>query len=156
MTEKTSNAFRVGVLCAALTAVSATAVAESLAIRNAWARPTVAGQPVGAAYLEITSSADTTVVELRSEVASFVELHTMQHQGDVMRMRQVAQLPLPAGRTVKLVPGGTHVMLLGLTRPLRAGESVGLDLMLADSSGRRRTVHVNVPVQAGAPGEGGR
>lgn len=154
MRETKFNVFRLGLLFSVLAAVSsAPAAAEDLAIRNAWARPTVTGQPIGAAYLELTSTADAAVVDLASDAAAVVELHHMRQDGDVMRMRHVARLPLPAGRTVKLAPGGTHVMLLGLERPLRAGESVGLDLTIADSTGKRRTVHVNVPIRSSAPGE---
>lgn len=114
------------------------------------------GQPVGAAYLKITNSIDATVVNVGSDAASVVELHTMQQDSDVMLMRQVPRLQLPVVRPVKLAPGGTHVMLLGLKRPLRAGESVVTDLTVNESDGRRRTVRVNVPVRASAPGEGAR
>lgn len=141
-------------LCAALAGGAFSAVAaESISIRHAWARATVAAQPVGAAYLEITSERGATLVDLHSDAADFVEMHTMSHEGDVMRMRRVERLPLPAGQAVQLAPGGTHLMLIGLKRPLRAGESVSLVLTLEDSAGRIRMEHVTVPVRASAPAE---
>lgn len=154
MKQATFNAFRVAVLWVATAAASfAAAGAENIVVRRAWARSTVPGQPVGAAYLEITSADDASLVALHSDAARSVEMHNMQQDGDVMRMRQVDRLPLPAARPVKLSSGGTHIMLFGLKRPLRAGESLGLDLTVADSAGRRRTVHVSVPIRADAPAE---
>jgi copper(I)-binding protein len=61
-------------------------------------------------------------------IARTVELHTHIRDGDVMRMRPVADIPVPAGQTVRLRPGGLHVMLIGLTEPLRQGATVPLTL----------------------------
>lgn len=141
-------------LLVALVALSfgARADAEAIVVRNAWARATVPGQPVGAAYLEITSPVEAAVVELGSEAAEVTELHHMEHTGDIMRMRRVERLALPAGRAVKLLPGGTHVMLIGLRRPLRSGDSVALRLTVAGPAGTQRKIRVDVPVRAVAAG----
>ena len=147
---------RTGALGAFALAASVAIAAENPIVRNAWVRPTVPGQPVAAAYLEITSSSDASVVEVRSDAAASVQVHTMLRDGDVMRMRQVERVALPAGKTVTLAPGGMHLMLLDLKRALRAGDSIGLDLTLADAKGRRRTVHVAMPVRATGPSEAGR
>lgn len=130
---------------------SAAGAAEHVRIRQAWARPTVPGQPVGAAYFEIATERDANLVDLRSDAADLVQIHTMTHDGGVMRMRQVAQLKLIAHQPVRLTPGGLHVMLLDLKKPLRAGESIALELTLVDSAGRRQTVRTSVPVRTSAP-----
>jgi copper(I)-binding protein len=122
---------RQGLLAAALL-LNTVAWAQPGAIqaREAWARPTVAGQPVGGAYLQLqnTGGAADRLLGASTSAAERVELHSMQMSGDVMRMRQVDAIELPAGATVELAPGGLHLMLMGLKAPLRAGERLPLVL----------------------------
>ena len=68
------------------------------------------------------------VVSASSPVAERVELHETIRDGDVMRMREVEAIELPAGQTVELKPGGLHLMLMGLKAPLKAGETVPVTL----------------------------
>jgi copper(I)-binding protein len=135
----------------ASTASPAANATGDVSITRAWARPTVPGQPVAAAYFDITSTSGATLTQLRSDVAGTVQMHAMTREGDVMRMRELPTLALPAGQTVRLQPGGTHLMLLQLKRPLRAGDSIPLDLTLVDAAGRRQVVHAVVPVTANPP-----
>jgi copper(I)-binding protein len=120
---------RPGLLAAALLLTS-TAWAAAIQARDGWARPTVAGQPVGGAYLQLknTGKGADRLLGASTFAAERVELHSMQMSGDVMRMRQVEAIDVPAGATVDLVPGGLHLMLMGLRAPLRAGERVLLVL----------------------------
>ena len=97
-------------------------------VEDAWARPTVAGQAGGGGFLKITSATADRLVAASSPVAKTVELHTMQMQGDVMQMRQVPAIDLPAGKTVELKPGGLHVMFIGLTQALNEGATFPLTL----------------------------
>lgn len=138
----------------ACTGFAASAAPSDLAITDAWARPTVAGQPVGAAYLSITSTHGATLTRVQSDVAGTVQVHSMSQDGDVMRMREVERLALPAGKTVRLAPAGMHLMLLQLKKPLRPGDSVALDLTVVDKAGRQRVVHAIVPVRATPVAEG--
>jgi periplasmic copper chaperone A len=62
-------------------------------------------------------------------------------------MKAVDFVALPAGKRVELQPGGYHVMLLGLVRPLGAGDSVALTLTLEDKSGKRSTLDVDAEVR---------
>lgn len=130
------------------------AASPDVSLSHAWARATVPGQPAGAAYLDIRSATAAAVVEIRSDAAGIIEMHTTSHDRDVMRMRRVEQLLLPAGKTVSLGPGGTHVMLMDLRGPLRDGESIVLDLIIESPDGRRRTVRAMVPVRSKGPAEG--
>lgn len=95
----------------------------------AWARPTVAGQGSGGGYVRIVggSMADR-LLGASAPVAQSVELHTMEMQGDVMRMRQMPDQAVPAGAEVAFQPGGKHLMLLGLKQPLKAGTRFPLTL----------------------------
>lgn len=101
-----------------------------LTIRDASARATVPSQPAGGGYLTIQNGgggADR-LVGAASEVAREVQLHSMQMDGDVMRMRQVDGIDVPAGQTVALKPGGLHLMFMGLKSPLVAGTRIPLTL----------------------------
>ncbi len=94
-----------------------------------WARPTVQGQAGGGGFLKIVGgAASDRLLSASAEVAASVELHTMSMDGDVMRMRQVNAIDVPAGKTVELKPGGLHIMLIGLKTPLANGSSFPLKL----------------------------
>jgi len=80
-----------------------------------------------------------------------VEVHEMKMDGDVMRMREVKSIELPKGKTVSLEPGGYHIMLMNLTKPIAAGEVIPLTLVV-ESGGKRQTIEVKA--EARAPGSG--
>jgi copper(I)-binding protein len=111
-------------------AVATAALAQTgqLELNNAWARATPGKAENGAAYLTILSPTTDRLVSVSSPVAQKAELHTMSMAGMVMQMRPLAGLEIPAGRPVTLKPGGEHIMLLGLNRPLQEGESFPLTL----------------------------
>jgi copper(I)-binding protein len=113
--------------CAALALAAATASAQ-VRVEGAWARPTVPGQQAGGGYLSITSAAADRLIGGRTTAAQRLELHTMSMQGDVMQMRQVDAIELPAGRKVELKPGGLHLMFIGVTQPLKLGTKVPVTL----------------------------
>ncbi|MDQ2780688.1 MAG: copper chaperone PCu(A)C [Pseudomonadota bacterium] len=113
----------------------------------AWARPTVAGQGSGGGYVTIVGgSAADRLVSASTPVARSVELHSMEMQGDVMRMRQIQDLPVPAGAEVAFKPGGKHLMFVGLKQPLLTGTSFPLTLRFEGAGAV--TVQVKVAVQA--------
>jgi copper(I)-binding protein len=116
---------------ALLLAVSAAAPAIAQTapkVEGAWARPTVAGQAGGGGFLKITSASADRLVSASAPISKTVELHTMQMDGDVMRMREIPAIEIPAGQTVELKPGGLHVMFIGLTQTLDNGASFPLTL----------------------------
>lgn len=131
--------------------------APAVKVENAWARATVAGQSSSAAYMVLTADAAQTLIAAHMDVAGLTELHEMALQGDVMRMRPLPDgLPLVAGQAVALKPGGQHIMLMKLKRPLQAGEVLPLTLTFRGADGRLRTQQVPVTVQRSAPaGVGG-
>jgi copper(I)-binding protein len=123
-----------------------------LEIKTPWARATPGHAETGAAYVTIVSPTTDRLTAVSSPVAKKVELHTMSMEGGVMRMRPLAAIDIPAGQTVTLSPGGTHIMLLGLTQPLRQGQSFPLTLSFEHAGPRQVTVAIE---KAGAMGPGG-
>jgi hypothetical protein len=128
--------------------VALPAVAQ-VTVSDPWVRGTVAGQMATGAFMKLQSAKDARLVEATSPVAGVVEIHEMTLQNDVMRMRAVPALDLPAGRTVELKPGGSHVMLMDLKRQMKAGDVVALTLVV-ESGGKRETVEVKAAVRAPA------
>jgi len=104
------------------------------------------GQGAGFVTIRNAGAADR-LLSASTPAAGRTELHTMLRDGDIMRMRQVEAIAVPANGAVTLAPGGLHIMLIGLTRPLAVGESVPLTLVFE----RAGTVTLNLAVQpAGA------
>ncbi len=115
------------------------------------ARATAAGQPTGGGFMKFVNRgrADR-LVSVSADVSKSVELHTMTMEGDVMRMRQVDAIELPAGKTVELAPGAYHIMFVGLKAPLKAGGSFPLTLKFQKAG----AVTVAVKIGAGGAGHG--
>lgn len=123
-----------------------------ISVAEAWARPTIGDAQVTAAYMTITnqSGEDDVLMKARSDKAMAVELHQTSMTADgVMQMREVeGGLPIPAGETVKLAPGGTHLMVMGLDQALDAGGELPLTLEFEKAG----AMAIAVPVTATAPG----
>jgi copper(I)-binding protein len=124
-------------------------------IEGAWARATPPGGKVGGAFITLLNTGDVPdrLVSASSAIAERVELHTHIMNGNVMRMREVeGGIPLPPGETVKLQPGGFHIMLLGLNQGLAAGSRFPLTVTFEKAG----SLQVDVPVEAiGSMGPGG-
>jgi uncharacterized protein YcnI len=108
-------------------AAGRSATIGNLAIDAPWARATPAGAKVGAGYLTIrnTGTEADALVAVETDFAGRSEIHDMTMTDGVMRMREVTDgLPVPAGGSVELKPGGLHVMFLDLKSGLKAGETV--------------------------------
>ena len=120
--------------------------ANQVNVSNAWVRATVPGQTVAAAYLDITAGETARLVAVRSPISPDVQIHWMQMDGQVMRMREVSGIDLPKNTAVSLKPGGYHLMLLQLKKPIRAGEVVPLRLVI-ETQGKRQNVKVNALAQ---------
>lgn len=110
-----------------------------------WTRASGQGQNgVGYLTLRNTGSAPDRLVAAESPAARVVELHTHIRDGEVMRMRPVEAIAVPPGATVRLEPGGLHLMLIGLARPLARGESVPVTLRFE----RGGTLELRLAVEA--------
>ena len=119
--------------------------AGDLVLTAPWSR--AAGQGgTGAGYLTIRNAgaAPDRLLSATTPAAGRVELHSHVRDGDVLRMRPVTAIDLPAGQAVSLQPGGLHLMLIGLTQPLRQGETVPVTLTFE----RAGTVQASLAIQA--------
>ena len=123
-------------------------------VKDPWVRGTVAGQKATGMFGQIVSTSGGKLVSASSPVAGVVEVHEMVMDGNVMKMRAVTGLELPAGKAVELKPGGYHVMLMDLKQELKAGDSVPLTLVIEGAGGKRETLEVKAPVKALADSSG--
>jgi len=128
-------------LLAALPALAQVTVGEP------WVRATVAAQKATGAFMTLTSVQPTKLVGVSSPAAGTVEVHEMKMENDMMRMRQMPALDLPAGQAVKLAPGGYHLMLLDLKQPLKEGDKIPLTLEFEDAKKVRSKVVIDAPVK---------
>jgi len=131
------------------------AYAQSVIVKEAWIRGTVRGQSATGAFMELTGKSAVRLVSAESPAAKTVEVHSMRMEEGVMKMSPVKGVDVPAGKTVKLAPGGYHVMMMGLEKPLSAGERVPLKLMFELADKKRETVELSVEVRdiRGKPAE---
>lgn len=125
------------------------ALAEDLvSVKDAWVRPTNPGQEVGAAYMTLTSERDVSLVSVETDAAKSVEIHNMTMENGVMKMRMLDALPLKAGEPYKLAPGGFHLMLFDLKKPLLLGEQVNLLLTFKKDNKQLFKQNIKAIVQA--------
>jgi copper(I)-binding protein len=114
----------------------------AIEIGHPYARSTVAGQPGGGFLTLRNGGSDDRLLSASADVAASVELHEMKMEGDVMKMRQLDAIALPAGKKVELKPGGLHIMLMGLKAPLKQGDKFPLKLKFEKAGEVTVQVHV--------------
>ena len=116
-------------------------------ISDAWVRANVPGQSVGAAYMTLKSPQDSTLIYIESTAAGVVEIHSMSMNNNVMKMRKLEQLPLKAGKVEKLAPGGFHLMLFDLKKPLKTGDKAKFTLCFKDKVGNITHQDLMLPIK---------
>ena len=125
--------------------------AVKVKVEGAWARATVQGQKGTGAFMNITAKEGTRLVGVSSPAAGVAEVHEMKMEGDIMMMRAMPSLDLPAGKAVALKPGGHHVMLMDLKQALTVGSKVPLTLTFKDAKGVESKLELSLPVSSVAP-----
>lgn len=141
---------RLSALCflASTTFASAETKIGDLMLTDPFTRATLPNQPVGGGYLNIMNmgNTDDTLIAATSKVSALTEIHEMKMENDVMQMRALADgLPIPAGETVVLAPGGYHLMFMQLNTPFVEGETVTVTLTFENAG----EVTLDLPI--GAP-----
>ena len=128
--------------------------ASPLRIEQPFARATAPTARAGGAYMTIVNSGATAdrLLRVESSAAARAELHTVIKEGDVMRMREVAGIDVPANGKATLAPGGFHVMLMELKAPLKAGDTAALTLVF-EKAGRVEVAVPILPLGAAPAGE---
>ena len=124
--------------------------AEPVAVKDAWVRAPAPGQTVAGAYMELSGRVKSALVSVTSPVAARGELHNTAMENGVTKMRPVGRIDLAAGRTVRLEPGGLHVMLVELKRPLMPGDKVPLTLTVQRADFSSDVITIQAEVRAAA------
>jgi copper(I)-binding protein len=124
----------------------ATSAHAQLSVSNPWIRATVPQQKATGAFMQISSAKDSRLVQVSSPAAGIVEIHQMEMVDQMMRMRPVDGIDLPAGKSVNLASGGYHIMLMDLKKQLKAGDSVPVVLTIEGKNKKRENVTVNAVV----------
>ena len=133
--------------------VHAAGAADRITVSDAYIRLAPPGAMATGAYMMIRNAgpAEVRVVKAASTVSLVTELHTHVNEGGVMKMRQVKDIPVPAGGEAVLKPGGLHVMLIEMRLPLREGDMVPITLGLDDGSSKQIVVPVRNPGSSSGP-----
>ena len=140
----------VALLAACLTISMSTSQAQ-VVVTGAWVRATVPNQQATGAFMQLLSKKDTTLVSARSDIAGIVEVHEMKMENDVMRMRAVDGLKLPANQLVELKSGGYHLMMMDLKKQLKVGTEAQITLVFKNAKGDSETTFVHAPVALTQP-----
>jgi len=145
------NTFRAIAIAVTLVTLSGPTRAQqapgaTIAVESPWARATPPAAPTGAIYFTLHNAGhgDDRLIAASTPAAKKAELHTHLMEGDIMRMREVTAVPVPAGKDVRFVPGGYHVMLMGLNHPLKQGDKVEITLTF-EKAGK---ITVSAPIMA--------
>ena len=143
-------------ITAAVISLSVCIAQAQVEITDAWVRATVQGQKATGAFMNLTAKKATRLVGIKTDAAAAAEVHEMTMDKDVMRMRPIPVLDLPAGQTVALKPGGYHVMLMNLKEPLPVDSHVQLTLLFEDAAGVKSQQDLHLMTTAKAPGANGK
>ena len=136
-----------GAIALAWLLVGAAHAADLVQVREPWAKATVPGQKVGGVYMQMVARENLRLTGVKSAVAETAQVHQMKMENGMMRMRALPFLELPAGKMVKLEPGGYHIMLFDLRQSLVAGQKLKLELTFEDASKRQHRVAVEAIVR---------
>jgi len=134
-------------ICGSLVLAFAFNAQAGVTVTDAWVRGTVPAQHTTGAFATITSTEDAKLVGASTPVAKEVQVHLSETKGGMMHMHAVESIALPAGKPVKLQPGGYHVMLMQLTGQIKAGQKVPLTFVVEDAKGKRENVEVEATVR---------
>lgn len=118
--------------------------ANGVTLQNGYVRLPPPGSPAAAYFTLRNTGIPRALVAADCDCAGMTMIHESVEQDGMVRMRHVDAAPLPAGGELVLKPGGLHVMLMRLAKPLQAGDQIALQLRFADGD----TLIVTLPVAA--------
>ncbi len=117
-------------------------------VKDAWARASVLQQKSTGVFLQIVASQEADLVAVETKAAQSAEMHEMRMVNDTMHMQEIERVHLSAGQVVTFAPGGMHIMLMGLQRPLTVGEDIVLKLSFEMKNKKRKQIEVKAQVRA--------
>ena len=137
------------ILAGWLAAAGSAAENGAFVVDGAWVRASIGGSKVSAVYLAITNRGETVdrLVGAATERAGHAMIHRSVVEDGVMKMRRVDAIEIPSGESVRLEPGGLHVMLMGVSSPLETEERISVTLVFE----RAGEVALSVPVRMSPP-----
>ena len=135
------------IACAFVLALFALPALAQVQVQEPWVRATVPHQSATGAFMKLESAQDARLLSASSPAAAVVEIHEMKMEDEVMKMRAVSSVPIPAGKGVALTPGGYHVMLMNLKAQVKEGDTVPITLVVEGKDGKRQTLEVKAPVR---------
>ena len=143
------NFIRLTAILLSAAMINGAATAQTVTVADAWVRATVAAQRATGAFLKLSiQGADATLIAASSPVAGVTQIHEMAMSEGVMRMREVTGgVPLKAGQSFELKPGGYHIMMMDLKQPVKAGDRVPLTLTFKQGDGQQTTTQVDAEVR---------
>ena len=121
--------------------------ATPVTISNVWAKTTVPGGAVSAAYMQIKSAKPVKLVKVETAIANIVEIHDMKMNDGVMEMKALDAVDIPANKVVELKPGGMHVMLIKVKQPINKGDKIPLTLTFEGADKKSFTMNVEASGQ---------
>jgi copper(I)-binding protein len=124
------------------------AYAHEVQVNQVWTRATVAGQKSAGVFMEILVPRDAMLIKAYTPWAKKTELHEMKMEGDIMKMRPIKSIVLQANVPTVLKPGGVHVMILGLKKPLKIGDKLPLKLTFEFADKHKEEIVINADVVA--------
>ncbi len=131
-----------------ITAAAQKTVAEpSLKVFDVWAKTTVPGGSVSAAYMHIKSAKPLKLIKAESPLTNTVELHDMKMKDGVMEMKAIDAVVIPANKLVDLKPGGMHIMLIKINKPIKKDDEVPLTLTFENDAKQTFTIDVKAKGQ---------
>lgn len=143
------NLIRLTTILLSAALINGATTAQTVTVADAWVRATVAAQRATGAFLKLTvQGGDATLIAASSPVAGVTQIHEMAMSEGVMRMREVpGGVPLKAGQSFELKPGGYHIMMMDLKQPVKAGDRVPLTLTIKQANGQQITTQVDAEVR---------
>jgi copper(I)-binding protein len=133
----------IGVLAVCVIALAHAEAADGIIVHDAWSRATPPGITIGVAYFVMDNRGpDDRLLKVSSSIAKQPELHISIMEDGVMQMRPLKTVEVAPGATIKFEPGGKHVMLIGLNKPLKAGDTFPLTLTFEKAGSVQTMVHV--------------
>lgn len=121
--------------------------AADIEVLRAWTRASAPGQDSAAVDLQLSSKQGSSLIGAKTVVANTTELHIMQDEKGVMTMREIKSIPLPPGSLLSFSESGTHLMLIGLKKPLKEGTNFPLTLIFRISEKEVLEVETEVTVK---------
>lgn len=110
--------------------------ADEITVKDAWIPEGPPSAKATAAFMVIENHTgkEVALVAAKTEAARATEMHKMEMRNEMMEMKKIERIPVPANSQAELKPGGLHLMLIGLTKPLKDGDKVSFTLQFSNST----------------------